>query len=254
MCAFEGDKLDKILERQRMTQFDTVMLLAYPLTILGVQLALGSPAWSIASTSTGGFLGFAYALAFALSLGRMIVVPYFVIGAVLYAFAFLNDNFLLRMFAVFLWTFALCVCGAASLLLRITELVSWAVVELWFQSFPPQILEALVFVLYVCAGFAIFALSSLGVLYVINWMIRWFTRNVPKQFSTLRIGKTALKLPHLKAIFLILWYAILLPSYAASVVSTINQVGPKADILWDYSLLWVSIVASVLPWARRPNA
>jgi hypothetical protein len=254
MCAFEGDKLDKILERQRMTQFDTVMLLAYPLTILAVQLALGSPAWNIASTSTGGFLGFAYALAFALSLGRMIVVPYFVIGAVLYAFAFLNDNFPLRMFAVLLWTLALCLCGVSVLLLRTTEVISWAVVELWFQYFPPQILEAFVFVLYACAGFAISALIILGVLYVINWMIRWFAHNVPKQFSTLRIRKTPLNLPRPKSVVLVLWYAILLPLYAVSVVSTIYQVGPKADILWDYALLWVLIVGSVLLWARRPNA
>ena len=246
------EQLKEVIERQRLSRFDTVLLMAYPIVILGIS------ALSYAIVQLKNFSEVTIGAVPASVLVGYVVFGFGawgIIGFGTYLRAYLGDNIETRMSASALFLFTS---------IAVVELIALVTGATFIGAFTWEYAPTLgagLFVAFAVGGFvaAVGLAISLGFSTLFR-VERWFTTNLPntvrkstiafpispgahrladhymKRYS--RIGKAA-------------WFGVSLPSYLVIVVLAISSKGMTESTTYHYwSLIGLVIVSIVLAFWR----
>jgi hypothetical protein len=205
--------LQELLQRQRLSRFDTLMFLLYPVVIAGSTWIL-SVFWQMPILQDARVVGVPFTEILRIA---SVVIFFLILGFLVFAYAYASDNIGLRAFASGIFGFSACFSATAFSLLFVVGTLYGPVTT----SEMPQILRpyaawlglpAVVAALgwtYVVWVAAVTARS-----YVQNRVTAWFTRSLPLMLAGKVITmRPKLARPHRVGV-VIVWFALCLPSYA----------------------------------------
>jgi hypothetical protein len=244
-------RLRELLERQRLSRFDTLMFLLYPATIAAFT-ALASSLWQIGTLRNFQVFAGLTAANIVLMLATLLII--FICGLVLFAHAYACDSVRERIEAAGLLALGVILVGGPILLLIgvVTLLGSASPIgippslqgyELWFFG-----LGALALVAWILLLFAV-AYEVQG--YVQRSAALWFMQNL--RFLCAKENLVFGQLPRWHHTYLaVLWFAICLPSYALAIAYVSWLVGLFNILVDCHYLAFVALfVASTFLVFRR---
>jgi len=246
------EQLREVIERQRLSRFDTVMLMAYPIVILGIS------ALSSAIVQLRDFGEFAIgAVPASVLVGYVIIgfVVWGIMGFGIFLWAYLGDNIGTRMTASAMFLFAS---------IAVVECIALVTGATFIGTFAWEYVSTLglgLFVAFAVGGFvtAVVLGLSLG-FWTLFRVERWFRTNLPNTMKKSTIAFLSSPVMHRVAdhymkrysrIAKATWFAVSLPSYLVIVVLAISSKGMAESTTYHYwSLIGLVIVSIVLAFWR----
>jgi len=241
-------RLDELLERQRLSRFDNVFFLTYPMIIL-VMSWLSNALWQTEVFSSHRILS--TSLSYLLPQLAFVFLFFVVAEFVRYVRAYYRDDLAARtLSSSHLAGGAIVVLGTAFAVL----FPGGALGYLIENRIVPQILSMVPSVIW--AG----SVSYLSGRYVVSWSRRvfsgWFRQNLPLLVSVSQSRDAIMRWSEWQSkrsrIVWILWFGLCLPSYAAPVVLTIRVQGYLwGETVVHYWMFVALLVGSVIVLGSR---